>query len=343
MKTQKHFTLPSYILLIIIVLTSTIGFESCVPPKKMKEIQSNYDKCEQDRKTLSGSLQKLETENNELKANGEQLRTQVSNLKEDTVRLSKEIERTRSQYDKLNKLNDELLKKQAAAVQGSEAENQRLLAELQANMDKLLEKEDALKLMEGDLVSKIRTLDRMTAELEEREKKVQELQKIIEDKDAAVANLKKKVQDALLNFEGKGLTVEQKNGRIYVSMEAKLLFASGSWTINTEGRTVLTNLAVALESVQNITILVEGHTDSDAFNGSGQVRDNWDLSVMRATNVVKFMLQSSKINPAILTAAGRGEFMPVDTGKSAEAKAKNRRIEIILTPNLDQLFNLLNE
>lgn len=328
---------------IIIPICFIFLFSACVPHKKMAEIQENYAKCEQDRKSLSGNLQKLETENNELKASEDLLKKMIVSLEEDTSKLFREIRRAKSQYEKLNMLNDELLKKQATSMQGSEAENQKLLQELQSAMDKLLEKEDALRLLEGDLEQKKNSLDKLSAELADRERKVQELQKIIEDKDAAVAQLKKKVQDALLGFEGKGITVEQKNGRIYVSMEAKLLFASGSWSVNAEGKQALTDLAKALESTENITILVEGHTDSDVYNGSGQIRDNWDLSVMRATNVVKYMTSTSKINPNVLTAAGRGEFMPVDENKTPEAKAKNRRIEIILTPNLDQLFELLNE
>ena len=166
---------------------------------------------------------------------------------------------------------------------------------------------------------------------------------MIADKDAAVRALKDKVSDALLNFKDKGLTVIQKNGRIYVSMEAKLLFPSGSTVVNAEGKNALVELSKVLEKQSDITILVEGHTDIDPMSGAGCIKDNWDLSVMRSTSVVKLMLNNSKIDASILTAAGRGQFVPVDPAKTAAAKAKNRRIEIILTPNLDQLFKILDE
>ena len=155
-------------------------------------------------------------------------------------------------------------------------------------------------------------------------------------------DLKNKVSNALLNFKDKGLTVEQKNGRIYVSMEAKLLFPSGSTTVNPEGKEALVDLAKVLEKQENITVLVEGHTDIDAYRGSGQIKDNWDLSVMRSTSVVKLMLENSTLDPTMLTAAGRGEFMPLDPAKTAEAKAKNRRIEIVLTPKFKNLIEIEN-
>ena len=259
------------------------------------------------------------------------------------------------QYDKINRLNDELLKKQAELREGSESENRKLLAELQLLQDDLQRREDDLKNAERDLELAQRDLDMKKIKLErlgldlektemalqQREKRVNELEEIIAQKDEAVKALKNKIAEALMGFKDKGLTVEQKNGKIYVSMEAKLLFASGSTKVDPEGIKALVELAKVLQDQKDLEILVEGHTDTDKLSGNGSLKDNWDLSVMRATSVVRIMLDNSSISTNQIIAAGRGEFMPIDESDSPEAKAKNRRIEVILTPNLDKLFELI--
>lgn len=318
-------------------------FTGCVSPKKVQELTDNYNKSEEDRKYLLKENERLETENKEQKAAIELNNKNIESLAQDTTLLGANLRRTQKEYERVNKLNDQLLKQQLESTKLSEAENRKLLAELQASQEELMKKEDALKKLERELHVKKSNLDKLSTDLEAREAKVKELQDIIAQKDAAVNTLKDKVSDALLNFKDKGLTVEQKNGRIYVSMEAKLLFPSGSTAINPEGKQALLDLAKVLEQQQGITVLVEGHTDVDAYRGTGQIKDNWDLSVMRATAVVKMMLENSQIDPKVLTAAGRGEFMPIDEATTFEAKAKNRRIEIILTPNLDQLFEIIDK
>ena len=149
------------------------------------------------------------------------------------------------------------------------------------------------------------------------------------------------MSNALKGFEGSGLKVHEKDGKVYVSMDDKLLFASGSWTINEQGLKAIKQLAQVLENETDISVNIEGHTDNVPYRGSGQVKDNWDLSVMRATSVVKALLQSGNIAPTRLSASGRSEYLPLDENNTPEARAKNRRTEIILTPNLDQLFQLI--
>ena len=144
-------------------------------------------------------------------------------------------------------------------------------------------------------------------------------------------------------MEGDGLTIEQRNGKVYISLEEELLFASGKYEVNSRGVAALNKLATALASQKDLEILVEGHTDSILFSGSGLVKDNWDLSVMRATNVVKVLLKSPSLDPLQLTAAGRAEFIPIATNKTKEGRSANRRIEMILSPNLDDLFKLLEK
>ena len=140
-------------------------------------------------------------------------------------------------------------------------------------------------------------------------KSLEDLQNILNQKDAEVRALKDKVAAALKNFEGSGLKVEMRNGKVYVSMDEKLLFASGKWEVQGDGKAALKELAGILETENSINVLIEGHTDNVPFNGNGQVKDNWDLSVMRATAVVKLILSyGTTIDPQRISASGRGEL-----------------------------------
>jgi len=132
--------------------------------------------------------------------------------------------------------------------------------------------------------------------------------------------------------------VVYKNGKIYVSMEAKLLFASGSTTVEPQGKNALIELAKVLESEKELEIIVEGHTDTDKLNSASSPKNNWELSVLRSTSVIDIMLSNSKMVPAQIMAAGRSEFHPVDPAN----KAKNRRIEVIISPNLSELYDMIS-
>jgi chemotaxis protein MotB len=185
------------------------------------------------------------------------------------------------------------------------------------------------------------TLDARQRELEEKELRLAELQNILDQKDAEVKALRDKVMDALKGFQDMGLTIYEKNGKVYVSLDEKLLFASGSWNIDISGKEALTELGKVLAMDKDINVVIEGHTDNVPYNGSSNVKDNWDLSVMRATSVVKELLKNKDINPQRITASGRSEYLPIDDGDSKEARARNRRTEIILTPKLDELFKII--
>ena len=313
-------------------------FTACVPARKFEELESKADKCAEENKNLKARVQTLETENNELTAELDDIRTRITRLNGDTAVLGASLRQMKGQYDKINSLNDELLKKMELLRVGSEEANRKLSAELGNLQTELIRKEDELKRLEGELNAKKSSLDNLSAELQKREARVQELESLIAEKDAKAKALQEKVKAALLAFEGKGLEIEQKNGKIYVKMEAKLLFASGSTKVGSEGKKALVQLAKVVEAQTDIEIQVEGHTDTDKINGSGYPRDNWDLSVLRSTSVVNIMLDNSTIDPKTITAAGKGEFTPVDP----DDKSKNRRIEIVLVPNLDALYEVLD-
>jgi Flagellar motor protein len=189
----------------------------------------------------------------------------------------------------------------------------------------------------------LRELQNTQSQLEEREKSIAELEQMLRNREAALELIRQKVADALLGFEGKGLTVTQRDGKVYVSMDDKLLFRSGSFDIEPTGAQAVRELANVLAQNPDINVMVEGHTDDVPYRGSGNLADNLDLSVKRATTVTRLLLENKGLDPVRITSAGRGEWLPLDTFDSAEARQKNRRTEIILTPKLDELLQIMNE
>jgi chemotaxis protein MotB len=222
-------------------------------------------------------------------------------------------------------------------------ETKDLLEKLEIAQNELFAKEDQLNKSTTSLKLQEDALEKSQKELEYRSSRVAELEAIINRKDSMVTALKKNISKALIGLEGDGLTIEQRSGKVYISLEEDLLFASGKYEVNQTGIAALDRLSSALASQDDLEILVEGHTDSIPLSGKGLLKDNWDLSVMRATSVVKRMTLNTNLNPSQLIAAGRSEFIPITTNKTKEGRSKNRRIEMILSPNLDDLFKLLEE
>ncbi|WP_421946072.1 OmpA family protein [Pedobacter sp.] len=184
-------------------------------------------------------------------------------------------------------------------------------------------------------------ISKLSGDLAAREKRLKEVEEVLRKRDEATNQLKEKLQQALLGFTKSGLTVEIKNGKVYVSLTDKLLFPSGSIIIDEKGKQALTELAKVLKQQPEINISVEGHTDNQKVNNLGQIKDNWDLSVLRSTSVVRYLTDNEKIESVRMTATGKGEYQPLGANSSAEARSKNRRIEIVLSPKLDELYNLI--
>ena len=241
----------------------------------------------------------------------------------------------------MNRRYDDLKDSQDALLKGHTRETKRLLTELQKTQDDLLQKEDMLKELEESASQKMYDVERLRVQLEERNQRLVELEQILNAKEAQMKSLKDAVSEALYGFEKEGLSVYTKNGMLYVSMDEKLLFRTGSIQVDPRGVEALKTLAGVLEVNPDIKITVEGHTDDVPVRTNASFSDNWDLSVKRATSIVRILLDNSSIDPTRLVASGRGEFLPVDSTGTAEAKQKNRRTEIILTPRLDELYQLL--
>ncbi len=327
-KMKKTFRITLFVLVV------TAFFTGCVTQQKYNELQLKYKRAQDELTFMTSENQNCQDAKKALAAQLNELTSEAEQLRTDTVRLYRQARVCAMEYEKAKKDYDELLKNFADLSNNNQNTINNLLGDRDKYKDELTLKEKVLA-MQKDSLLKVR------AELEMKEQRINEMQSILAQKDAEVKALKDKVANALKGFEGSGLNVYEKDGKVYVSMDDKLLFASGSWNLNEQGLNAIKNLAQVLENETDISVLIEGHTDNVPYRGSGQIKDNWDLSVMRATSVVKALLGNGDIDPKRLSASGRSEYLPLDENNTPEARAKNRRTEIILTPNLDQLFKLI--
>jgi chemotaxis protein MotB len=290
----------------ILIVFSILLLSSCVTSKKYNQLTANFQESEK-------MVQSLKEQNQSLKVQNDQAQIR--------------IEKLTMEYDDLLTKYKELESQLKSLQVGSSEEIARLIVKLQETQTDLQKREEILKTAQ--------------AELELRSQRMKELEIAIQQKDEAVKQLRQKVIDALVGFNNKGLTIQEKNGKVYVSLDEQLLFKTGQWEVDPKGQQALTNLAGVLGVNPDINVLVEGHTDNVPMRGSGMVKDNWDLSVMRATAVTRILLKNKSIEPKRITSAGRGEFFPIDEADTPEARQKNRRTEIILTPRLDEIFRIL--
>jgi chemotaxis protein MotB len=325
----------------LIAATLVCSMAACVPQRKMEEEEGRRKRCETELEALKASSRDCDTKLTEATKTLSDDVKAITGLQRDTTVMGTSYRTLVSKYDKLNQINEQLLDKYNRLLEGNLADTKKLSGELQLTQEQLLKKEDELKKLAEELNAKKKNLDDLTAELAKREARVKELEDILKKKDQATDELKKKLSDALLGFEGKGLTITQKNGKVYVSMDESLLFASGSTTVEGKGVEALKKVAKVLEQNADINVSIEGHTDDVPMVGKGDIKDNWDLSVMRATSIVKIITKNSTVDPKRLTASGRGEYFPIEPAKTPEARKKNRRTEIILTPKLDELLKVL--
>jgi len=311
------------------ILLAVIAFtlNACVSKKVYTELETKYNK--------------LRSANSELIKEKDNLLAVKKTLEADLLKLNKEYDELATQKalleNNLNALQTKYNNLDESYKALSAQSSKKLAEQSQKNHELLAQLEEKERILEAESLR----LETLLQELNQRSAQIEELQALINAKEAQMQQLKNAISKALTNFEGKGLTVEQKNGKIYVSMENKLLFNSGSWAVGNEGKKAVEQLASVLSQNKDIDVLIEGHTDNVPYTGT-TIIDNWDLSVKRATAIVR-ILEKKGVDQTQITAAGRSEYVPVDTNETTEGKAKNRRIEIILAPNLDEISKLLNE
>lgn len=347
-----------------IILKSFLGIAacgiiivSCVPARQYEEMKKKKADCDDINNKYKTENEELTTKTTELQSALDIITKKHKGLVLDSAVTGTSLRTMTTNYDQLNKTYIQLLSNYKDLLAGNTSENQKMLLQLKTSQDSLINKEDALRKISAEMDIKKANLEKLTRELETsrleletskaaleaKETKLEELQKILNKKDSIVKALKTKVTDALTGYEGKGLTISQKNGKVYVSLEESLLFATGSFTVDPKGVDAIKKLAKVLETNTDINILIEGHTDNVPYVGTGILKDNWDLSVLRATAIVKIITANSSVAPLRLTSAGKSEYDPVDVNTTKEGRAKNRRTEIILTPKLDELFQVIEQ
>ena len=327
--------------LLALFAVAVIAVPACVPARKYEEEKQRRVSAEKSRDSLASLTANYDAKQKELDKQIEECRSEREKLKLDTQGCGMRYRILTMQYNQLTQNYELLLKQNKELMARQSSENTQLVGKLNMTQEELFRKEDSLKRLDISLKKQKTSLDSLNRELAKREMRVAELERALAQKDSAVNALRDKVKNALIGFEGKGLTVTQKNGKVYVSMDESLLFASGSTKVQPKGEEALKKLSGVLEQNKDINVMVEGHTDNVPMKGNGEIKDNWDLSVMRATSVTKILLGSSAVDPSRITAAGRGQYFPIASNETAEGRAKNRRTEIILIPNLDNLFQIL--
>ncbi|MDZ4757049.1 MAG: OmpA family protein [Bacteroidota bacterium] len=325
-----------------------ISFTSCVPMRKFEDLQASKLASDSANKSCLEMYAKLREQDSALDAQVGSTKRIIQKLKEDSLETAAIVAKQKELYKVLNETYEKEIKfgsletqrkmEQLKELEAKYNERAKEYEEMKAKMTQLKDEEKKLQSEKGTLATSLQERDKS---LQEKEAKLAELQQILHSKDSAVKALKTSVSNALLGFKDAGLEINIKNGKVYVSLSEQLLFASGKTDVDKKGREALLQLATVLEKQRDINILVEGHTD-DVPMKSEKMQDNWDLSVMRANSIVRILTKDGSIDPKRIMAAGRGQYMPIDPAKTPEARRKNRRTEIILTPKLDELLQIID-
>lgn len=299
-----------YLSLAVILTTLT----ACVPKKKYQEMSTLKKRTQEMLDKRNKEIEKLKDEMAKLQADKNDCEDARTALEQDTTAL-------------------------AAKLRESDGE----LGALKASCKRVEDNYEQLKLRSTEKMRDlVRQLEGLQGDLAQREARLRVVEGRLQQRDSLMNSLRTRLADALLGFKKDGLTVDIKNGKVYVSLSNKLLFASGSTSIDENGQRALSDLAGILKDQEDITIMVEGHTDDVPVSNLGRIKDNWDLSVMRSTEVVRLLVENGVPNTRVIP-AGRSEFIPKVAEKTTEARAANRRTEIIISPRLDALYDLIGQ
>ena len=318
----------------VVFFASFFALSACVSSSQYEKLDAQYMQSVKDMGHLRGEMDALKNENAELLRQNQSLTTQLTDLQSERSRNEGDIAALRGRIDAMQQQYDTTMENYMQQLSGRDRDLVRANNLLTARTRELEEKEAAFQQRELELQQRQYELEQSQASAKA----------ALAAKERELEAVRSAVTNALVGFADKGLQVETRDGKVYVSMASKLMFPSASWTVSEEGNEALKGIARVLEENPDLNIMVEGHTDNDAYKGSSAVRDNWDLSVMRATAIVKLLLQyGPKIDPTRIEACGHGEYAPKVENNSAANKAANRRTEIILTPRLDQILDLLEQ
>lgn len=308
---------------------------SCVTQKKYNDLFNKYMNTQVDNASLNKNIDSIQQALLQERAN---LSQSIAQMKADSMNLVNLLDNMKSEIDALNKAKQNLEAESAEKLNQANLENQKTNAEL-IQLQMSLEQQ---KLM---LDKKEKELALLASNLSSQQEKIDLLEKLLNEQKTQSELLKNNILKAMTNIDAGDLEVTTKDGKVYVMLSNKLMFASGSTVVESKGIEALGKLASVLQKNPDIMINVEGHTDNVKYLSAttGCIQDNWDLSLMRASSVLHILTDKYKVNPSQIFASGKGEYSPKVPNTTAENKAQNRRTEIILTPKTDKLLELLGE
>lgn len=323
------------------VLAIPLFFSSCVTLGKYEALENKNAQLRREFNTSQSELSDLRDENANLQRQNQALSTQITDLNDMRNKQNDSIALLKQRMENMKMGYDTIIENYNQRLTGQSQDLNRTTGLLTARTKELADKEAAFQAKEQSFKEQENALRAKQAELE---KKEADARKALAAKERELENLRSSLNNALVGFADKGMNVETRDGKVYVSMDSKLLFPSASWTVSKEGIEAIKTLAKVLEQNTDLNIMVEGHTDNAAYKGSTAVKDNWDLSVMRATSIVKLLLQHGPaIDPTRIEASGHAEFAPKVPNDTPANKALNRRTEIILTPKMSDILNLIDK
>ncbi|WP_254846535.1 OmpA family protein [Hymenobacter sp. CRA2] len=322
-------------LLVAALAVASLGLPGCVASKKYDDLRARQTATEQAKETAERQAREAVAELKKATESLNELRLENRRLVNDSAQTGNVLRRTQSLYRELSDTYDKLLRNNEKVLSNKNDEYQKVA-------QSLAKREAELGELSANLNKSRNEIDKLSADVKSREARLAELEKALAEKDAAVNALKAKVSNALLAFKSNELQVKVKDGKVYVSLSEQLLFKSGSTKVDPKGQEALTKLAAVLKEQRDVNVVVEGHTDNvPILKGTAGMQDNWDLSALRATEIAR-LLTTGGVQPERVTASGRSQYVPVAQNDSPQNKSLNRRTEIILTPKLDELFQILD-
>lgn len=301
----------------------------CVSKKLYNELAARHAEAVAENEALAAENQKNLSDAGKYRSLSEDLEARLDAARKQSATDRDALDELKKQLADTQDAYQKLLQSKECLLDASSKQSREFLAELQA-------KQDSIAALNEELAKK-------QADLRTREARVAQLEGMIAQIQDKLSSIKNDLMKALVGYEGKGLTITQRNGKIYVSLENRLLFPSGSWQIDSEGRRAIEEITKVLVSQPDIHVMIEGHTDNVPYRSSGTLKDNWDLSVMRATTIVRLITRNEGIDPRHITAAGRSEYEPLLPNTNSDNRARNRRTEVIITPDLSVIEKMLDE
>lgn len=348
--------------ILAIGVAAAMSMAACVPLSEMETLEAQYNQQSRQYALVQQELEELREENASLTRMNQALSSDMVDVSQQRETATRQVDSLTRRIEQMRQHYDTTMENYVQEVAGKSRDLTRAQNLLTARNRELAERERELQTNQMQLQQQMELFQLQRSEFQAREAEFrtneaallarqQELQQAeaatraqLDAKERELDAVRTAVTNALVGFTDKGLNVETRDGKVYISMDNKLLFPPASWTVSKDGVSAIRQLAGVLEQDSTLNIMVEGHTDNDAYRGSTAVKDNWDLSVMRATAIVKLLLQNgSGINPARIQACGHGEFAPKVPNDSPEHKAMNRRTEIIITPNIEGLLQSIGQ